>query len=135
MGLRFWSLRGRLGRRFLFSSALLASGVLMSSCGSTAVVTGTIKGQLFLSGGPPPGQNRPTNGNVAATSSVGNLSYTYSTPVSQNGRFVLHLPPGTYSLVGSSPSYDGGKGKCLGSKKFTVSQSQTTRAIVYCLEK
>ena len=118
----------------LFSSALLASGVLMSSCGSTAVVTGTIKGQLLLSGGPPPGQNRPTNGYVAATRSVGHFTFVYSTAVSHNGQSVLHPPAGTYSLTGSSPSYDGGEGKCFGSKKFTVSQSQK-RAIVYCLEK
>jgi hypothetical protein len=132
MRLRFWSLRGQLGRRLLFSSALLASGVLMSSCGLTSVVTGTIRGQLLLSGGPPPVQKRPTNGNVEATGSGRN---TYATTVSQNGQFVLHLPAGTYSLTGSSPNYDGGKGECFGSKKFTVSQRQTTRAFVYCLEK
>lgn len=136
MGLSFWSLRGRLGRRVLLTSALLAAGVLMSSCGSTVVVTGTIRGEFLLSGGPAPGQSRPTNGNVAATSTVGNFTHVYSTTVSQSGQFVLHLPAGTYSLSGSSPSYDGGKWKCLGSsKKFTVSQNQTTRAIVYCLEK
>jgi hypothetical protein len=117
------------------SSAILASGALLSSCGSTAVVTGTLKGQLLLSGGPPPGKNRPTNGNVVATSNVGNISYRYSTPVSQSGQFVLHLAPGIYSLTGSSPNYDGGKGKCFGSKKFTVSLSHSTRTIVYCPEK
>jgi hypothetical protein len=132
MELRIWSPRGRLGRRLLFSSAPLASGVLMSSCGSPSVVTGTMKGQLFISGGPSPGQNRPTNGNVEAT---GRGRNTYSTAVSENGQFVLHLPTGTYSLTGSSPNFDGGKGKCLGPDKITVSESQTIRANVNCLEK
>lgn len=85
-----------------------------------------------MGGGPLPGQNRPTNGKVEAMDQSGN---TFSVAVSENGQFVLHLPMGTYSLTGSSPNYDGGKGKCFGSHKITVSRGQTTRPIVSCLMK
>jgi hypothetical protein len=104
----------------------------MSACGTPSVDTGTISGGLSISGGLPPGQQRPTNGSVEATGKGG---VAYSTALSKNGQFVFHLPPGTYSLTGTSPKYGGGKYTCLGSDKINVSQGHTTKADVNCAEK
>ena len=101
----------------------------MSACGSPSVNTGTIRGELLISGGAAPGMDQPTNGNVEATGKGG---VTYSTAVSGNGQFVLHLAMGTYSLAGTSPNFDGGKGRCLGPDKITVSKNKITKANVNC---
>jgi hypothetical protein len=118
-----------LHRRVLAAAVLAASGLLVSSCGVSSLPTGTIKGQLFGSGGPAPGQLRPFNGQVTATGANGK---TYATTVPSDGRFVIHLPSGTYSLTGSSPQFDAGHSRCLGRANVTIAANQTVTENVDC---
>ena len=66
---------------------------------------GTIQGQLFLAGGPPPGMPTPIAGTVTLRPLVGEAT---TVAVDDDGRYEVALPAGTYSVTGSSPrSLDG----------------------------
>jgi|ERR1035438_3503152 hypothetical protein len=127
-----WSPRGTIGIQALVLSALLVSGVLMSACGSPSGDMGSIEGRLSISGGPAPGTDKPTSGNVKAIDKRG---ATTSTAANGKGQYMLHIEVGTYSLSGTSPNFDGGKIKCHALSKVTVSKDRTTTANTYCPEK
>jgi hypothetical protein len=112
----------RMNHRRLMVCSLVASGLLLGACGSSSPSTGVIQGQLQGSGGPAPGLARPFSGDVRVTGQDG---YTFDFATQSNGRFVLHVPPGTYSLIGHSPQYDSGRGRCLGNKKVKIAANQT----------
>ena len=57
------------------------------------------------------------------------------TTVPSDGSFELHVPPGSYFLVGSSPLFEGGKYECEGKVKVTVLEDQAVIEDVVCPEK
>jgi hypothetical protein len=119
--------------RTLLSAAFVTSGLLLSACGLPSSSTGTIKGQLLAYGGISVSlKGRPLEGQVRATSTRGR---SFETSVPKDGDFVLQVPTGTYSLVGSSPQFGGGQYGCFARVRVTVSEGQTTKEDVVCPEK
>jgi hypothetical protein len=58
---------------------------------------------------------------------------TTKTQVDATGKFAIGLYPGTYTIEGSSPLYEDGKGRCVTDPATTVLKAGTTvTANVYC---
>lgn len=91
----------------------------------------SVEGQLLISGGPPPGKSRPSEGEITARN-VSGQSFAVSVPAT--GKFTLRLPAGTYSLIGTSPQFGSGRYKCLARQKVTVPQNKSTHENVVCAE-
>lgn len=67
---------------------------------------GTVTGMLRLVGGPAPGIDEPASGVVYAfTSSSLSGTQIAKAKTGSDGSFHLNLPPGTYYLAGTSPSF------------------------------
>ena len=125
----------RLGMTFL-------GVVLLASCGGTsgALTPGsptrgvpssgsvTLSGHLYVVGGPAPGLPRPIPGTVVAQRPGG----SYAVTVGSDGEYTMQLPPGTYTVTGTSWRYNGGSGDCPPSNAVTVVRDQARTADVYC---
>jgi hypothetical protein len=81
--------------------------------------TGTLSGYLLAVGGPPGVVPRPLIGEVVVTDISG--APTATVVVGPDGRYSVVIPPGSYTVKGRSPSYDGGRTLCLGTKPVSVS--------------
>jgi hypothetical protein len=81
-----------------------ASILILTGCSSQAGPRQTVTGLLIRVGGPATlshPQNRvPVPGTVVARNAAGRQ---FTATTSNNGRFQLSLPPGTYRLTGHSP--------------------------------
>src|SRR3954453_12629033 len=67
---------------------------------------GTVAGLVLLQGGPEPGKETPASGVVYAFTAIGLTGKPVATArTGPRGRFRLNLPPGTYYLAASSPSF------------------------------
>ena len=73
---------------------------LLVGCSSQTPANGTITGHLRQVGGAPPGVNRPVPGTVTITGGT----VTKDLQVGQDGSYTVEVPPGTYSVVGHSPT-------------------------------
>lgn len=90
-----------------------ASVPLLASCsgssGSSAGSSpnrGTVTGKVQLSGGPAPGTTRAVQGEVFAFEAADLAGKAVATTTtSADGSFNLDLPPGTYYLAATSPSF------------------------------
>jgi hypothetical protein len=123
---------------FSIPLVVLIAGSGCSSSRSTSVTgDGTVAGTLQLRGGPGPGTVRAVSGEVSAFTSIG-LTGTPTATVKAgvDGRFSLNLPPGTYYLAGSSPSFSidppPARPPCRGDKPAVVSAGSTTLVDVAC---
>lgn len=124
-------MRSRLAVTTLSLLVVGALSVAITIQSSNSHYDAAVKGQLLISGGPPPGTPRPTNGEVTATNTSGE-SFAVSVP--STGRFTLKLPAGKYSLTGSSPEFGNGKYRCSALKRVTVFKDQSIHEVVYCPE-
>jgi hypothetical protein len=52
--------------------------------------------------------------------------------VGTDGEYTMQLPPGTYTVTGTSTPYNGGSGYCPASSEVTVLRDQARTADVYC---
>lgn len=91
----------------------------------------SIRGELLISGGAPPGKPRPTAGEVTAVNTVGR---SFDVSVSSNGKFKLSLPIGKYTLIGFSPQFGGGKYKCMAQRTVIIARNRVNRVNVVCVE-
>jgi len=110
---------------------ILRSGGPTSPAGVSA--DGVITGSLVAVGGVPPGLPRPLPGSITARNAGGTV---YTTSAGSNGAFFLRVPPGSYTVVGRSPLYDGGRVDCLPTKvpigPITVATRATVRVELAC---
>jgi hypothetical protein len=98
---------------------------------STPPYDASVKGQLLISGGPLPGTPRPSDGEVTAKNASGK---SFSISVAPNGVFTLQLPPGKYTLTGSSPQFGNGQYKCFALRSVTVFKGKSIHHNVFCSE-
>lgn len=83
---------------------LLALGNALTGLPVSTPASGTIAGHLRQVGGPPPGVNRPVPGTVT----ISGGSTTKELQVGKDGSYTVDVPPGTYTVVGHSPTTLGG---------------------------
>src|SRR5580693_3494571 len=84
--------------------------------------TASVRGQLLISGGPPPGTPRPSEGEVSARNASGQV---FAVSVPSTGEFTLPLPAGRYALTGTSPQFGAGQYKCFAPRKVTVQRDKS----------
>jgi hypothetical protein len=68
---------------------------------------------------------------VVSASGVQGKQKIYSQRVPADGRFTLHVAPGTYVLDGRTPRFNGGQGLC-GGRAVTVAMNTTVQRDVAC---
>ncbi len=78
---------------------LLTALSALAGCSGAPAKTVTLTGYLYASGGPAPGTTYPVPGTITAT----NASGTFTATVASDGRYSLPLPPGTYTVIATSP--------------------------------
>jgi len=114
------------------SLALGVAAAALSACSgpSPAIpVSGTLVGHLRQVGGPPPGIDRPVPGTMTITGPV-----TKQIHVGSDGAYSVELPPGSYTLMGHSPTtlVDDTQQDCPGLASAQVKVSATTTADAVC---
>jgi len=131
------------------ATVCLAVVVLLASCAgcssskpganpSTASADGgTVTGMLRLTGGPPPGTDRATTGEVyafASPSLTGQPQLKAKT--ANDGSFRLNVPAGTYYLAATSPDFSvdppPATPPCRGDKPAVVTRGGTSQVDVVC---
>lgn len=120
---------------------LLALALLLAGCTSgppaaptaptTVAATATITGLLEAVGGPAGNASRPLSGDVTAEGG----DHSYSVSVGAGGRYSITVPPGTYTMVGSSSQYQDGADDCLAANVVSVVSDGRGRADILCEEK
>jgi hypothetical protein len=110
---------------------VVALSVVLALQSNTSHFDAAVKGQLLISGGPPPGTPRPSDGEVTAKNASGQA---YSVSVPSTGKFTLQLPAGTYSLTGSSPHFGDGQYKCFAQRTVIVLRDKSVHEDVFCPE-
>jgi hypothetical protein len=90
---------------------------------------GTVEGRLLRDGGPAPGPPVGLPGSVLADGAAQGLAYPASTTV--RGSFELAVPPGRYTLTGSSPKVvsDGKPLACSAEHPVTVWPGRATKDV------
>lgn len=100
--------------------------------GTPVVARGVVAGRLIAVGGPAPGVPRPLAGEITATGA----GTTQTVQVGADGTYRLRLPPGIYTITGSSLLYMSGQGTCrTADTTVTVTAGLTTNADVLCTER
>jgi hypothetical protein len=120
------------------STSDVGTRLAQSASSTTRPALGVVAGTYQLQGGPISLSGhtriRPLGGFITATGAHGHAKVTV-----KDGRFRLDLPPGTYNLVGWTPSIkevQGSKvvknGATCGTATVVVTQHHTAKAAVYC---
>ena len=111
-------------------AALVLPAALLVGCSASTPATGTISGHLRQVGGIPPGDDRPVPGTVTITGGA----VSKELAVGNDGSYTVDVPPGTYTVVGHSPtSLSGNKqGDCAASGPAVVTSGMSTTADVIC---
>jgi hypothetical protein len=110
----------------VFFGMALAGSLILAGCGGSPA-DGTLTGHLSAHGGPRPG-TQPLPGSVIAVGAGGR----YVAAVGSDGTYLVKLPPGVYSVTGTSPLFLAGKGRCAASGTVTTSRRRTSTANVFC---
>jgi hypothetical protein len=111
------------------AAALAGATLALGGCGSApGGPTGTVTGHLVMAGGPAPGVTLRVPGTITASSASG----THQASAAEDGAFTLVLPPGRYTLTGTSPQYNDGHGQCVATAPVVVREGAVTRADVTC---
>jgi hypothetical protein len=80
-----------------------------------------------MAGGPAPGVTIRVPGTITAVSA----SLTKQVIAGEDGAFTLVLPPGSYTLSGTSPQYNDGRATCV-ADPLVVRAGTVTRMNVTC---
>lgn len=114
----------------LSQDQLLALGNALTGLPASTPASGTIAGHLRQVGGPVPGVNRPVPGTVT----ISGGSTTKELPVGQDGSYTVDVPPGTYTVVGHSPTTLGGNTQlpCPANGDAVVTSGATTTSDAIC---
>jgi len=102
-----------------------------SIMGPPGLVTGVVTGRLVAVGGPA-SVPRPLPGEIVATGPRASKTVQ----VGPDGRYQLDLPPGTYTISGTSPGYADGQSTCRTNEASTkVNAGQIDTIDVICGER
>lgn len=122
----------RARRVVVVAVTLLAGLASLAGCSHAPARTATVTGHLYAAGGPPPGTPYPVPGTISAANARG----TFTVKVAGDGRYSLPLPPGTYTITGTSPSVTSNNSPVAcypaGGGTVTVYADQTRTTNVYC---
>ena len=115
--------------RFRIAAVLLPAALLVG-CSASTPANGTLAGHLRQVGGPPPGENRPVPGTISITGGA----VTRELQVGQDGAYAVDVPPGTYTVVGHSPTALSGNKQmdCPANGAAAVTSGATTTADPIC---
>jgi hypothetical protein len=89
---------------------------------------GTLRGHLYGVGGPAPGAQAPWAGTVTVTGS----GFHRDIAVGPDGAYSLTLPPGSYTVVGHSPSYDDAAAPCPAPREAKITSGSSTTLDAIC---
>ena len=95
--------------------------------GGPAPLGGVLRGHLYVTGGPAPGIKATRAGRVIVTGD----GFKRKIAVNSSGRYTLQLPPGTYTVTGSSPRT--APATCTGNDHLVVTDGATLTVDVTCL--
>ncbi len=102
----------------------------------SAAATGTISGNLLAVGGPVDVPSRPLRGKVVVKDSSSGMSGDIDiVVVGADGRYLVAVRPGTYTVTGSSPMYDGGHTPCPAGVPVVVRGGGNVFVNVLCQER
>ena len=92
----------------------------------------TLTGNFVAAGGPGPGSLPPLSGTITIAGPV-----TQHLTVGPDGKYTATLPPGTYTVTGTSPQYNDGAATCdtESGAPMTLTAGQSATADVLCQEK
>jgi hypothetical protein len=94
-----------------------------------ASTLGTVEGTMRERGGPPPGLDKLVDGTLVATDANGRQ---FRATIGSGGGFSVHLPAGTYTVVGHSPEFGSGKYNCDADRPVTVDLGALTYIQLTC---
>jgi hypothetical protein len=98
--------------------------------------TGTVVGTLRLNGGPAPGESIPARSTVIFTPLKKSQGTSVRVTVSATGRFIAHIPIGTWKVTASSPQFNSNqRGGCGAVHPITVKVGKSTPVVVQCTRK
>jgi hypothetical protein len=124
--------------------ALALAGVLPLGCWSTPagatsapLKTGTVVGTFRLIGGTGPGESIAARGTVIFTPLKQNQGSSWRVAVNATGRFIAHIPKGTWKVTASSPQFiqNNQRGACGAVHPITVKVGKSTPVAVRCVMK
>jgi hypothetical protein len=117
-----------MGMRLAVSGVGMAAVALLAACSSPALSPGTLTGQLRVVGGTV-GSDRPVAGSVTISDGT-----TRQVQVANDGNFSVQLPPGTYTIVGHSPSVLAGteQASCPVTQTASVTSGATVNVNAIC---
>ena len=106
-------------------------GVVLAAaaCGGGTHVQ--VRGSLREVGGPSGAADTPISGTVRFTGA----GHTFTAAAGGDGSFTLSLPAGTYDVVGTSPQWGDGNGRCLADGPVVVKDTGLTGIVVACPRK
>lgn len=116
------------------------AGVVPVGCWSTPtraasapLKTGTVVGTFRIIGGPAPGVSIPARGTVLFTPLKQNQGSSVRAAVNATGRFIAHIPTGTWKVTASSPQFNSNeRGACGALHPITVKVGKSTHVAVVC---
>ena len=130
--------RNRIAAGSMLILAVLGAGVLPTFLRGPSATTGvapssgpevTVTGVLRMPGGPVGAQQTGISGVIVFRSPGGR---EIKTTAGIDGKFSISVPPGTYTVTGTSPQYGDGRGSCRATDPVTVSASGLADVVVAC---
>jgi hypothetical protein len=96
---------------------VLVACLLLTVCSRSTPTSGVISGRLLMVGG-------PANTTYPASGSVSVEGTDLSVSVDPDGRYSIPVPPGRYLLIGQSPLYGSGEGRCEAPKPVVIATGE-----------
>jgi len=96
----------------------------------------TLTGRLLWVGGPAPGNSTPRSGTVHVVNADNSVDQMVE--AGDDGRWTVHLPPGTYQVRATSPGFGSKTGDvdaCSANRAVTVAAGESVTVNVYCNRK
>ena len=110
-----------------------SSPVTSSSGSEGAPADGSISGHLLAVGGPGGIEPVTLTGSIFVRPGVlVRTSTVFTATVQSDGAYSISVPPGTYTVTGTSAQYNAGRTECQAKKVAMVSAGNTVVANVLC---
>jgi hypothetical protein len=104
---------------------VLGACLLLTVCSRSTPTGGVISGRLLMVGG-------PANAEYPASGSVSVEGTDLTVSVGPDGRYSIRVPPGRYLLIGQSPLYGSGEGRCEAAKPVMIATGEEAFTDVLC---
>lgn len=130
--------RNRIAAGSMLMSAVLAAGVAPTLLGGPSATTrvaessgqdATVTGVLRMPGGPVGAYQSGVSGVVVFRSSRG---HEIKTTAGVDGKFSISVPPGSYTVTGTTSQYGDSRGSCHATGPVVVSASGLADVVVAC---